>query len=151
MRQFQPVRDASHSAGLALRGPRFDFSDNAVECPSRFIAFEGALPDDYQIPAGVSPCFFIPLVALDVLRPFLHPESDVRLRHCRVLAPMPVPEASTHVNDCLCLGNYNVGLALKSLVTYFESPAARKQPFADKDFRQSVLATNLCHQTAALL
>lgn len=29
--------------------------------------------------------------------------------------------------------------------------AASKQPFADKDFRQGILASNLCHQTAALL
>lgn len=38
---------------------------------------------------------------------------------------MPVPEASTYVDDCLRLGNYNVRLALKPFVTHPErQPAA---------------------------
>lgn len=64
---------------------------------------------------------------------------------------MPVPKTPPHVDDCFCLGDDNVGLALKPFVTYSEPPTASKQPFADKDFRQGILASNLCHQTTALL
>ena len=64
---------------------------------------------------------------------------------------MPVPKASSHVNGCFCLGDYNVGFAFKPLATHSEPPTASKQPFADKDFRQGIFASNLCHQTAALL
>ena len=91
------------------------------------------------------------MIALYILRPLLHPEGDVRLRHCRGLAPVPMPKASAHVDDCFCPGNYNVGFAPKSLVAHLEPPTAGKEPFADKHFRQCVLAANLCHQPAALL
>ena len=136
---------------FTFRRPQLNLCTNALKCVTGFDTIKGALPDDYEIPSGFAPRFFVPVVALDVLRPLLHPEGDVRLRHCRVLAPMPVPEASAHVNDCFCLGDYNVGFAFKPFVAHSEPPAASKQPFADKDFRQGVLASNLCHQTAALL
>ena len=145
------VRNTASLAGCTFRRPHFDLRADALKCVTGFDTVKGALPDDYEIPSGFAPCFFVPVVALDVLRPLLHPEGDVRLRHCRVLAPMPVPEASTHVNDCFCLGDYNVGFAFKPFVAHSEPPAASKQPFADKDFRQGILASNLCHQTAALL
>ena len=64
---------------------------------------------------------------------------------------MPVPEASSHVNDCFCLGDYNVGFAFKPLVTHSEPPTAGEEPFAHEDFRQSVLRPDVTHAPMALL
>ena len=144
------MRDTADFAGVAFRRPQLDLRADAFKRATCFDTAKGALPDGYEIPSGFAPCFFVPLVAFDVLRPLLHPEFDVRLRHSRVFAPVPVPEATTHVDDCFRLGDYNVRFALKPLVAHSESPAASKQPFTDKDFRQSILASNLCHQTATL-
>lgn len=145
------MKNSTRLAKSALGRPQIKSRTDAVESAACFVAFKSALPDDYQIPSGVAPCRFIAVVALDVLRPFLHPERDVRLRHCRILAPMPVPETATHVDYCFRFRDYNVWLALKSLVAHSISPTQSKQSLAHKDLRQSVLAANLRHQPAALL
>ena len=144
------MRDAADLAGFAFRRPQSDLRADAFKRAIGRHAFKGALPDYYQVPAAISPCRFVAAVAVDVLRPFPHPEGDVRLRHCRVLAPVPVPKASSHVDDCSCLGDYNVRFAFKPPVAHPEPPTRSEQPFADKRFRLRVLPANLRHQTAAL-
>lgn len=145
------MRDAANSSGFAFRRPRFDICADALKRAFCFGSFECALPDNYQIPACLAPCRFVATVTLDVLRPFFHPKGDVGLRHCRVLAAMPVPKASANVDYGFCLWNHNVGLALESLVAHPEAPTAREQPLAHKDLWQSVLAANPRHQSAPLL
>ena len=148
--KFNPVRNAARFSARAFRAPCLDFCADPVKRPFRLFAPEGALPDDNQIPSGVAPRLFVATVAFDVFRPLRHPECDIRLRHGRILAPVPVPEASAHVNDSLCLWNNNVGPALKPSVARSEPPAAGEKPLPDDDFRQCVSAVYLRHQPAAL-
>ena len=144
------MRDAADLAGFAFRRPQSDLRADASKRAIGLDTVKGALPDYYQVPAAISPCRFVAAVAVDVLRPFPHPEGDVRLRHCRVLAPVPVPKTSPHVDYRLRLGDHNVGLAFKPLIAHPEPPTRSEQPFADKKFRLRVLPANLRHQTATL-
>ena len=148
--KFDSVRNAARLSACAFFSPRIDFCAYPVERPLSLFAFNGALPDDNQIPAGVAPCLFVAMVAFDVFRPLLHPESDIRLRHGRILATMPVPEASAHVDYRLRLWNHNVRFATESLVAHPVPPTAGEKPLPDEDFRQSVFAVYLRHQPAAL-
>ena len=141
---------ATRFAESAFRSPGFQFGADAVERTRGFIALKSALPDDYQVPTGIAPHRFVAVVALDVLRPFLHPEGDIRLRHCRIFAPVSVPKATSHINYRFGLGDNNVWSALKTPVAHSIPPTRSEQPFADKDLRQSVFAANLRHQPAAL-
>jgi len=140
-------------ATFRLRIPRPTHRFLRISCQASLslFAFKGALPDDNQIPAGVAPCLFVAMVAFDVFRPLLHPKGDIRLRHGRILATMPVPEASAHVDDGLRLWNHNVRFATESLVAHPVPPTAGEKPLPDEDFRQSVFAVYLRHQPAALL
>ena len=149
--KFKPVRTPPTFAGSVFFAPRFDLCADPVERSLHRCAFQRTLPYDNEIPAGVAPCLFVAVVALDVSRPLLHPERDVRLRHGRILASMPVPEASAHVYYRLGFGNHNVRFSRISLVTYPEPPAESEKSFADKDFRHGVLAADLRHQPTALL
>lgn len=45
----------------------------------------------------------------------------------------------------------HVGFAFKPLVTHSEPPTAGEEPFAHKDFRQSVLRPDVTHAPMALL
>ena len=87
---------------------------------------KGALPHDYEIPTGFAPSFHIAIVALYVFRPFLHPERDIGFGHRRILATMPVPEATANVDDCLRLGDDDVRPALKTFVADPVAPSERE-------------------------
>ena len=130
--------------------PCFQFGANALERAICLVAFESALPDDYQVPSGFTPCGFVAVVALDILRPLLHPERDIRFRHRRILASVSVPKATAHIDYRSCFRNHNVRLALESTVADSIPPAARIQPLAHKYLRQSVFAMDFRHKPAAL-
>lgn len=150
-RQFEAVGNAAGNSGRRLGRPGGDFGGDPVERATGARTLEGALPHDYQIPPGGAPGRLVAAVAPDVLRPFLHPEGDVRLRHGRLPASVPVPEASPHVDDRLRPGNHDVRLARIPPVADPEPPAFREQPPADEKLGLRVLAADLRHQTAALL
>ena len=76
------MRNTANLAGCTFLRPQFDIRTDALKRVTGFDTIKGTLPDDYEIPSGFAPRFFVPVVALDVLRPFLHPEGNVRLRHC---------------------------------------------------------------------
>ena len=151
MRQFKPVRNLAHLAGLAFVRPFPDLGANAIQRLFGLLSIQRALPDNDHIPARVAPGLFVADVALDVLRPLLHPELDIGLRHGRILASVPVPETTAHVDYRLGARNDDIGPPGEALVAHPVPPTARKQALAHDHLRQGVPAANLRHQPAALL
>lgn len=136
-RQFKMVRNTPSLAGGDLGGPHGDFGDDTLKRAFSALALECALPYDYHVPSRFAPSLLVAVVALDVLRPLLHPERDIGLRHGRILATVPVPKTAAHVDNRLSLENDNIRLARIALVAHLEPPTLRKQPLADKKLRLS--------------
>ena len=151
MRQFKPVRNLAHLAGLAFVRPFPDLGANALQRLFGLLSIQRTLPDNDHIPARVAPGLFVADVALDVLRPLLHPELDIGLRHGRILASVPVPETTAHVDYRLGARNDDIGPPGEALVAHPVPPTARKQAFAHEQFRQSVFTSDPAHAFMPLL
>ena len=151
VRQFKPVRNPAHLSARAFSRPFPDLRADAAKRLFGLLSIQRALPDDDQIPSGVAPGLFVADVALDVLRPLLHPELDIGLRHGRILASVPVPETTAHVDYRLGARNDDIGPPGEALVAHPVPPTARKKALAHDHLRQGVPAANLRHQPAALL
>ena len=151
MRKFQPMRHAAHLSGGEFRCPRFNFPADALQRILPLFPGESASPDNHHVPSRLAPRLLVADVALDVLRPFLHPELDVGFRHGGILASVPVPETAVHVDYRPGPGNHDIGLPLEPPIAHPVPPTAREQAFAHEQFRQGVLASDLHHQPATLL
>ena len=145
MRKFQPVRNAPHLACRAFRRPRFNIPTDTLQSFLSSLSGESALPDDYQIPSRIAPRRFVADITLDVLRPLIHPELYVRFGHGRILAAVPMPEASAHIDNRPRLGNHDIRPARETPVAHPVPPTAREQAFAHEQFRQSIFTSDHAH------
>ena len=145
MRQFKPVRNLALLAGLAFVRPFRDLGANAIQRLFGILSSQSTLPNDNHVPAVIAPGLFIANVAFDVLRPLLHPELNIGLRHGRILASVPMPKATAHINYRLRSRNDDIGPPSEALVAHPVAPTAREQAFAHEQFRQSVFTSDHAH------
>ena len=145
------MRTAAFCAAGCLFRPDVQAFAYPQECALSFQSVQCATPYCDDVPARILPGFLVSPVALDVLGPFLHPEFHVAFRHCRVRASVAVPEASAHVDDCACLRDDYVRLALKAFVAHPEPPAGGKDALPHQNLGFGVPASDPAHYPASLL
>ena len=151
MRKFQPMRHATHLPGGEFRSPRFNLPADALQRLLALFPGESAPPDNHHVPSRLAPRLLVADVALDVLRPFFHPELHVRFGHGCNFTAMPVPETSAHIDDRLRFGNYDVRSPGETSVAHPVAPTAREQAFAHEQFRQSIFTSDHAHAFMPLL
>ena len=139
------MRHATHLSGGEFRSPRFNLPADALQRLLPLSPGESALPDNHHVPSRLAPRLLVADVAIDVLRPFFHPELHVRFGHGCNFTTMPVPETSAHIDDRLRFGNHDVLSAGETSVAHPVAPTARKQAFAHEQFRQSVFTSDPAH------
>ena len=145
MRKFQPMRHATHLPGSEFRSPRFNLPADALQRLLPLFPGESAPPDNHHVPSRLAPRLLVADVALDVLRPFSHPELHVRFGHGCNFTIMPVPETSAHIDDRLHFGNHDVRSAGETSVAHPVAPPAREQAFTHEQFRQRVFTSDPAH------
>lgn len=145
MRELQAMRNTPHLSGGEFRGPRFNLPADALQRLLPLFPGESASPDNHHVPSRLAPRLLVADVALDVLRPFFHPELHVRFGHGCGFTAVPVPETSAHIDDRLRLGNHDVRSPGETSVAHPVPPTAREQAFAHEQFRQSIFTSDPAH------